>query len=167
MNRFLRLPFWVENWPIVVIGITGIPLFLALVIEHLAGLVPCALCLMQRVWMIAAGLIALVAWMVTSTHAANNRLYPALSATMAGIGAGFSIRHLYLQTLPEHEAPSCGPDVDYMLENFPLADVLLVMTRGTGDCAKVTSIVDVLIPVGALVIFLLVIALCAVRTVRR
>lgn len=163
MISHLRSPFLVKHWPILVIGITGVPLFLALIIEYMAGLVPCALCLMQRVWMIAAGLIAVFAWI----HATDNRFYPALTATMAGIGASFSIRHLYLQTLPEHEAPSCGPDVDYMLQNFPLADVLLTMTRGTGDCAKVTSIVDVLFPVGALVIFLLVIGLCAVRTFRR
>jgi disulfide bond formation protein DsbB len=86
---------------------------------------------------------------------------------MAAIGGGFSLRHLYLQSLPEHEAPSCGPDIDYMLQNFPLSDVLLTMTRGTGDCANVTSIVDVLIPFGALIIFLLVIVRCIVSTFRR
>ena len=139
-----------------VLAITGIPLFVALLIEHAGGLVPCPLCLMQRVWMIAAGMVALIAWVRESGSA----LYPLLTAVAGTIGGGFSIRHLYLQTLPEHEAPSCGPDIDYMFQNFPLADVLSAMTRGTGDCAKVTSVIDVLIPAGALMIFLLIVTLC-------
>ncbi len=150
-------------WPITVVALTGIPLFLALLIEYLGGLVPCPLCLMQRVWMMAAGLIALLAW----THGAQQRLYSGVTAVMSLVGAGFSLRHLYLQSLPEHEAPSCGPDIDYMFQNFPLLDVLATMTRGTGDCAKVTSIVDVLIPVGALLIFVAVTALTVGRLMRR
>lgn len=151
------------SWPVAVIAITGIPLFLALVIEYAGGLVPCPLCLMQRVWMMAAGGVVLIA----SIHGSSQRLYAGLTTLMGAIGGGFSIRHLYLQSLPEHEAPSCGPDIDYMFQNFPLLDVLETMTRGTGDCAKVTSVVDVLIPVGALLVFLLVITVGVARALGR
>lgn len=151
------------SWPVPVLGVTGIPLFLALVIEYAGGLVPCPLCLMQRVWMMAAGSVALIAWI----HGSHHRPYAAITTVMAAVGGGFSIRHLYLQSLPEHEAPSCGPDIDYMFQNFPLLDVLETMTRGTGDCAKVTSVVDVLIPVGALLVFVLVITVGLGRMLNR
>lgn len=147
------------RFEVLVIALTGLPLLAALVIEHIGGLVPCPLCLMQRVWMMAAGLVAVGAVI----HASSSRAYPALTGLLACIGGGFSIRHLYLQSLPEHEAPSCGPDIDYMFQNFPLGDVLAAMTKGTGDCAKVNSIVDVLIPVGALAIFVLILGLCVSR----
>jgi len=114
---------------------------------------------MQRVWMIACGLVAIASLL----HGRALGLYPALAMLTAGIGAGFSIRHLYLQALPEDQVPACGPDLGYMFGNFPLSDVLAAMTRGTGDCAKVTSIVDVLIPFGALLIFLSLLALCVYR----
>lgn len=72
----------------------------------------------------------------------------------AVIGGGFSIRQLYLQGLPPDQVPSCGPDMSYMLEAFPLTDVLIAMTRGTGDCAEVAwSFLGISIPGWALVGF--------------
>ena len=53
-------------------------------------------------------------------------------------GAGFSIRQLYLQSLPADQVPACGPDITYMIDAFPLKDLLAAMTRGTGDCAAVS-----------------------------
>ncbi len=145
------------RWEWFAIALTGSMLASALVMEHAMGLVPCPLCLMQRVWMILVGAVA-VAGLI---HGQSIGIYPLLGVLTAGIGGGFSIRHLYLQTLPPNEAPSCGPDLGYMFSNFPLADVLAAMTRGTGECAKVDSIIDVLIPLGALAGFILLIVICA------
>src|SRR5690606_11897415 len=55
----------------------------------------------------------------------------------AGAGAALAGRQVWLQHLPEDQVPACGPGLEYMLEAFPLSDVLLMMVRGTGDCAKV------------------------------
>ena len=145
------------RWEWVAIALTGSMLASALIMEHAMGLVPCPLCLMQRVWMIFVGVVAVAGL----THGRSIGIYPLLGVLTAGIGGGFSIRHLYLQTLPPSEAPSCGPDLGYMFNNFPLADVLAAMTRGTGECAKVDSIIDVLIPLGALAGFVLLVVVCS------
>jgi disulfide bond formation protein DsbB len=79
------------------------------------------------------------------------------------IGAGFSIRQLYLQSLPEDQVPACGPDMTYMLENFPLADVLAAMTRGTGSCAEVAWQFGLTIPGWALVGFATIAVLAIVQ----
>lgn len=144
------------GWEWLAIALTGSMLASALIMEHAMGLVPCPLCLMQRVWMIIVGIVAVAGL----THGRSIGIYPLFGILAAGIGGGFSIRHLYLQTLPLSEAPSCGPDLGYMFSNFPLADVLAAMTRGTGECAKVDSIIDVLIPLGALAGFILLVAIC-------
>jgi len=45
--------------------------------------------------------------------------------------------HFRLQNLPPDEVPSCGPGLDYMLENFPLRDALGMVFKGSGECADV------------------------------
>ena len=44
---------------------------------------------------------------------------------------------MWLQHLPPDKVPACGPDLYFMLENFPLGDVVQRLIRGTGECAVV------------------------------
>ena len=70
------------------------------------------------------------------------------------IGSGFSPRQLWLQSLPADEVPACGPGLDYMLEVFPLSDVLKAMVMGTGNCAEVTwTFLSLSIPAWVLLAF--------------
>lgn len=104
----------------------------ALVLEHGFSLAPCALCLTQRLLAMLAGLIAVAGLM----HNPRLGVYPLLTIAASVAGAYFAIRHLHLLTLPADQVPSCGVDFDYMLEVFPLVDVLRAMTSGTSDCAE-------------------------------
>ena len=109
---------------------------IALYMQHVMGLEPCPLCMMQRVWVSVAGIIALLAYL-HGPGRAGQQAYAALTLLACAIGGGFSIRQLYLQSLPPDQVPACGPGLDYMLQNFPFKDVLRAMISGTGDCAKV------------------------------
>jgi disulfide bond formation protein DsbB len=60
------------------------------------------------------------------------------------VGGGFAIRQLWLQSLPADQVPSCGPDLSYMIEAFPLGDLLAAMTSGTGDCAVVYDVIPLM-----------------------
>lgn len=122
-----------EALALLMLSACGALLFGALIFEHAFDMVPCPLCLMQRIWFFAAGLFALVGLL----HNPRWGIYPLLSILSALIGAGFSIRQLYLQSLPADQVPACGPNINYMIEVFPLSDVLAAMTSGTGDCAEV------------------------------
>jgi disulfide bond formation protein DsbB len=108
---------------------------------------------MQRVWFAVAGLLALAALI----HSPRWGIYPLLTILAALVGGGFSIRQLWLQSLPADQVPACGPGMDYMLENFPLGDVLAAMTQGTGDCAQVAWQFGLTIPGWALVGFIAII----------
>ena len=116
------------------LAVCGVLLFGAHVMEHVFAMVPCPLCLMQRLWFYAAGLFVVAGLL----HDPRWGIYPLLTLISATIGGGFSIRQLYLQSLPPDQVPACGPSLDYMFEAFPLAEVLAAMTRGTGDCAAVS-----------------------------
>jgi disulfide bond formation protein DsbB len=44
---------------------------------------------------------------------------------------------VWLQHLPPEKVPACGPDLFFMLENFPLSRTLGTLIKGTGECAVV------------------------------
>lgn len=145
-----------ENLALWILALCGALLFGALVMEHVFQKEPCPLCLMQRIWFFAAGLFAFAGLM----HDPRWGIYPLLSIVSALTGGGFAIRQLYLQSLPADQVPACGPGIGYMLEAFPLRDVLIAMTSGTGDCAEVTfSFLGVSLPGWALLGFAAVVVL--------
>ena len=55
----------------------------------------------------------------------------------AAIGGAISSRQLWLQSLPEDEVPACGPSLDYLMDVFPLTEVLNMVLQGDGTCAEV------------------------------
>jgi disulfide bond formation protein DsbB len=125
-TRHLLLLLWTGT--LVLLGI-------ALYMQYFMGLEPCALCMTQRVFIVAVGLVALIAWLHKPGKAAIG-FYCILGALMAIIGGAFSTRHLWLQSLPEDLAPACGPTLSYLLANVPLLEALSVLLRGDGNCAE-------------------------------
>jgi disulfide bond formation protein DsbB len=123
-----------SRWALAALFLAGGMIGGAQFMEHVLKLDPCPLCLMQRLWTLFAGIIVLVAL----THEPRNRIYPSLVLLCSVVGGGFSLRQLWLQSLPPDAVPSCGPDMGYMLEVFPMSQILTAMTFGTGNCAKVT-----------------------------
>jgi disulfide bond formation protein DsbB len=115
----------------------------ALYLEHVVGLEPCPLCIIQRVLLILVGLVCLVAllhhpraeWPVERPIAA--RLYGAGVALFALLGAAVAGRQVWLQHQPSDQLPSCLPSLDYMIDVLPLQDIMRMLFSGTADCAKV------------------------------
>jgi disulfide bond formation protein DsbB len=132
-----------QQWAVVTCVIAGALLCIALFMEYALGLAPCPLCMMQRLWVAIVGLLAYTSlW-----HNPRWGIYPLVTGAAAAAGAAFSIRQLWLQSLPADQVPACGPDLQYMLEAFPLSDILIAMTSGTGDCATVAwSLLGISIP---------------------
>jgi disulfide bond formation protein DsbB len=125
---------------------------IALFMQYQMGLIPCALCMTQRVFIIAVGSVALLAWLHQSS---SGRTYPVIGMVLAIIGGGFSTRHIWLQSLPEDLAPACGPTLGYLLDNVPFVEALSVLLQGDGNCAEsVWSFLGLTIPGWTLVAFI-------------
>ena len=132
-----------EQWALAICILSGGLLCIGLVMEHAMGLSPCPLCMMQRIWLALVGLTAYA----SLAHSPRWGIYPLVGSIFALIGSGFSLRQIWLQNLPKDQVPSCGPDLAYMIESFPLSDLLAAMTSGTGDCAEVSwSLLGLSIP---------------------
>ena len=151
-----------QQWAITTCLICGLLLAGALFFEFVMGLAPCPLCMMQRLWFALAGIITYLGLL----HNPRWGIYATLTIIAAAVGAYFSVRHLWLQSLPEDQVPACGPPLQYMLEAFSVSDVLIEMTRGSGDCAKTTwSLFGITLPGWALLGFVTVIG-CGVMQLR-
>jgi disulfide bond formation protein DsbB len=108
----------------------------ALYAQYVLLLDPCPLCVLQRVAVIALGVIFLLA-AIHNPKTWWRGVYVMLVLLAAGGGIGVAARHVWLQNLPPDRVPSCGPGIDYMLDNFPLADALRMVFTGSGECADV------------------------------
>ena len=136
MKNSLKTEQW-ATW--ICLGAGGI-LCIGLLVEFALGLAPCPLCMMQRIWFALTGIVA---WIGLS-HNPRWGIYPLVSALCAMVGGGFAIRQLWLQSLPADQVPSCGPDLSYMIDAFPLGDLVVAMTSGTGDCAVVHDVIPLM-----------------------
>jgi disulfide bond formation protein DsbB len=108
----------------------------ALYSQYVMGLEPCPLCIFQRLAVIGLGSIFLVAALHDAGRA-GRRVYAGLLALVALAGSGVSARHVWLQNLPPDKVPTCGPGLDFMLDTFPVLDVLEMVLSGSGECAEV------------------------------
>jgi disulfide bond formation protein DsbB len=106
-------------------------------LQHYQGLVPCPLCIFQRMGLTALGLVLLLAAAIPDRAAAASRVSAVLVALAALATLGVAARHIYIQSLPPGSVPACGASLDYMFEVFPLADVVRKVLTGSGECAKV------------------------------
>ena len=105
-------------------------------LQYVQGLDPCPLCLVQRAFFyLVFGVLA--AGALHDPGATGTRIYAGLALLFASGGAAVAARQVWLQHLPADRVPQCGPDLAYMLENFPLSRTLEKLFTGTGECAKV------------------------------
>lgn len=144
-------------------------LLTAIFIEPFRSMDPCPMCMMQRAVFLALGAWSLIA-LLHNPARVGQIVYGALGILIASLGAAIAGRQIWLQHLPEDQVPACGPGLEYMLDVFPLLEVIEMAITGTGDCAKVQwSLFTITIPGWSLIAFLgmatLLIALM-IRTLR-
>lgn len=97
---------------------------------------PCYLCILQRVFVMATGAIALIAGL-HNPGMLGVRVYSALTTLTALSGSFFSGKQLWLQGLPEDQVPECGVSVDYLFEVHSFGNALAELLKGDGNCADV------------------------------
>lgn len=105
-------------------------------LQYVRGLEPCPLCLVQRGFFLGV-LLVLLAGALHGPAGTGRKVYGALGFLFAAGGAAIASRQVWLQHLPADKVPQCGPDLHFMLENFPLSQTLQRLVSGTGECAVV------------------------------
>jgi disulfide bond formation protein DsbB len=109
----------------------------ALYAQYVLGDEPCPLCILQRVVVMAVGLLFLAVWL---HHPRDGlaRLYGGLIVLASLTGIAIAARHMWILAQPPGAVAECGASLDYMLDVLPLHEVLGKVLTGSGECAKVT-----------------------------
>jgi len=129
---------WLEAAPRrVLAGVAAVGvamLAFGLYLQHVVGLNPCPMCIVQRY-----ALIGVVVVSALATLAPRRGVWLAgsgLGIALAGFGAFVAARQSWLQWYPP-ETVSCGRDFYGMIATFPLERAIPMIFRGSGDCTKI------------------------------
>ena len=106
----------------------------ALYLQHVEFQDPCPLCLVQRGFYLVLMLVGIAG----AIHGKSLKAYGWLAVLAALGGGGTATRQVWLQHLPKDQLPQCGPDLYYMLDNFPFTKMFGMLFQGSGQCAEVT-----------------------------
>ncbi|WP_307700882.1 disulfide bond formation protein B [Variovorax paradoxus] len=105
-----------------------------LYLQHVVGLEPCPMCIVQRYALV---LVALFTGLAAMFRSRGLQVAGGVLALVSAIGGGYTAAaQSWLQWYPP-EVVSCGRDLYGMIETFPLKRALPMIFRGGGDCSKV------------------------------
>jgi disulfide bond formation protein DsbB len=108
----------------------------AIYTEKFQGLLPCPLCMFQRVCIAALGLVFLLA----ALHPAKRVgaiVYGVLVFITAGAATWVAGRHVWIQAQPHGAVPACGAPLDTLMDMFPLGEVVRKVMTGGGECGVI------------------------------
>ncbi len=114
----------------------GLLIFAAYLQTHL-GLLPCPLCVVQRIIIVILGVIFLVNSLYVKTTIRGKKINSAILGSFSFLGVLVAARHVWL-TLQPADALSTCTSLEYMFKNLAVTQFLKVLFLGTDDCAKDT-----------------------------
>lgn len=111
-------------------------LIYALHVEYVDFLMPCNLCILQRVVFVAIGVLFLLASLKPVKYI-GRKIFGILLLIASGIGISIAGRHVWLQNLPPELVPDCGPSLEMMLENSSVWNAVSSVLSASGSCAEI------------------------------
>ncbi len=131
-------PSFLERNPRQLLGLIALVcigmLAFGLYLQHVVGLEPCPMCIVQRYALIAVALVAGVTAFLRSRFWLLGGIIT--MGVLAVFGAFVAARQSWLQWNPP-EVLSCGRDFFGMIESFPLRRAIPMIFRGSGDCSVI------------------------------
>ncbi|MGP1681747.1 MAG: disulfide bond formation protein B [Giesbergeria sp.] len=105
-----------------------------LYLQHVVGLEPCPMCIVQRYALVLVAVCVGLA----SARAKKSWIFSwtAMALLASGFGAFTAARQSWLQWYPP-EFAMCGRDFYGMIENYSFSRAIPMIFRGSGDCAAV------------------------------
>jgi disulfide bond formation protein DsbB len=100
------------------------------------GVLPCNLCILQRIAITFAGLLFLFG----AAHYPKGKVsivYRVLLSLVLFAGLALSTRQIWLQFNPS-VSHTCAPDLFTLFQTFPIDQVFKILLQGSDDCTKIT-----------------------------
>ena len=142
--------------PLMLVGfiITASMFATAMYMQHVMYLDPCPLCIVTRVIVLILAVLFLIA-LVFNPSSWGRRIYGVLFTLASLAGVIVSSRHSWLQHFPPEITGSCGPGLNYWMDNLPTSEVIQNVFKGTAECSAVSwTLFGLSIPEWSLIVFL-------------
>ncbi|MCY4329847.1 MAG: disulfide bond formation protein B [Endozoicomonadaceae bacterium] len=109
---------------------------IALLFEHIKGLIPCPLCISQR---FIFGIIGFLSFIVILFRPGGTKLraFGLLVFIFSLLGLALAYRQIYLEHLPASASRVCLPGLEYLIQIMPWQEILKTMFVGSPECGVV------------------------------
>jgi len=129
---------WIETAPRRILALISVAclgmLAFGMYLQHVVGLEPCPMCIVQRYALIG---VAVFTGLASAGRGRGWWTGWSVAALLtAGFGAFVAARQTWLQWYPP-EVATCGRDFYGMIESYPISRAIPMIFRGSGDCSAV------------------------------
>jgi len=115
--------------------VCAVLLAIALYLQEQVGLEPCPMCILQRYAFTAIGLVAL-AGAIQGPRGRGLKVYGVLLIVLAWTAGRRFLTPAWNLALAA-AVSSCGTDLDFLVNTFPISQALPKIFAGSGDCSEV------------------------------
>lgn len=141
-------------------------------LEKTLYLSPCPLCIMQRIAFALVGIMFILDAALWPQGKIGSVLMKTGKYLSIFFGIGLAARHLYIQSLPADQVPSCGLDFYGLMENSPFFSGIAQAMMGTGNCATqdtwpLQGMFAMTIPTWSMILFIALLLICIISERRR
>lgn len=127
----------------------------ALFVQFQLGIQPCPFCIFQRICFAALGFVFLLGGMLSPRSAGARKVWGFAALIPALAGVGYAGRHSWVQLYPP-ELPSCGPGLNFIVEQHSWLGAAKRVLQATGDCSNIDwQFLGLSMPMWALIWFVL------------
>lgn len=121
--------------------------------QYVLGLNPCPLCILQRLAIMATGIVAVICCVLPARSFGSRSAVSLLASAAPVYGFGVAAYQIWLQSLPLDQQPACGAPWTFRLRDAPLFDWYEPVLRGTGQCGIVEKVFGIGLPVWSILFF--------------
>lgn len=99
------------------------------------GLIPCPLCILQRIVMIALSVVFFIG-MLQPCKKIGNMTIGVIGLLLSLTGIILAARQAWLQHMPPSSQGGCGVSLTYLLNILPVTDVIKMVWQGGTECSE-------------------------------
>lgn len=119
----------------VAFAVVAFLLAVSLYLQYAKNVIPCPLCMLQRCTFVLFGIVCLAGLAAP----AKRWLYYVISgfaSLTSFLGLLLAGRQIWVQHFPNNGGSECGASLQYMLEVFPIHEVLQKVLAGSAECSQ-------------------------------
>jgi disulfide bond formation protein DsbB len=105
-------------------------------VQERFGLMPCPLCMLQRIIAGTIAIITLIAF-IHNPKKIGRIIYALFGLICSLLGLGLAMRQIWLQHQPPDENAACLPGLKFIFQSMPFGKAIKAILHGSEECKKV------------------------------